>query len=122
MDKRELELVINWFIFFSSNHDALKLPVMSRTLLNEATALWSPTPYNNVGFCANVMLTSYLFPKEVKGKEGFVDELLKQVFKKDYDIKDWESLYKLHHTNIDKTKFLRQINQNLERVSPKYTR
>ena len=71
---------------------------------------------------SNVMLTSYLFPKKVKGKQGFVDVLLKQVFKKDYDIKDWESLYKLHHTNIDKTKFLKQINQNLERVSPKYTR
>ena len=71
---------------------------------------------------ANVMITSYLAPKEIKGKEGFVDELIKRAFKKDYDIEDWIDLYWLHHTNKDKTRFSKQVNKNIERVAPKYTR
>ena len=81
----------------------------------------NPTKWSS--YQANVMLTSYLFPKEIKGKpSGFVDELLKRSFKQDYDIKDWEEVYKLHHTNIDKTKYFDEITKNLERVSPLYTR
>jgi soluble lytic murein transglycosylase-like protein len=77
---------------------------------------WSP-------YQANVMLTSYLFPKEMEGKpSGFIDELLKRSFKQDYDIEDWEEVYKLHHTNIDKTQYLDEINRNLQRISPLYTR
>tara|TARA_Y100001973_G_C5155622_1_gene310559 strand:- start:151 stop:747 length:597 start_codon:yes stop_codon:yes gene_type:complete len=69
---------------------------------------------------ANVMLTSYLFPKEVKGRPGFVDALLKRAFKENYDIKDWEALYRLHHTNLGKTKYLDEITRNIERASKEY--
>jgi len=69
---------------------------------------------------ANVMLTSYLFPKEVKGKPGFVDMLLKEAFKQNPKIEDWEELYKLHHTNLGKTKYLNEITKNMERASKQY--
>jgi len=69
---------------------------------------------------ANVMLTSYLFPKEVKGRQGFVDMLLKRAFKQNPNIEDWEELYKLHHTNIGKTKYLDEITRNIERASKQY--
>ena len=69
---------------------------------------------------ANVMLTSYLFPKEVKGKPGFVDMLLKKAFKQNPEIEDWEELYKIHHTNLGKTKYLDEITRNIERASKEY--
>ena len=69
---------------------------------------------------ANVMLTSYLFPKEVKGRPGFVDALLKRAFEPDYEIEDWEALYRLHHTNLGKTKYLDEITKNIERASKEY--
>jgi len=69
---------------------------------------------------ANVMLTSYLFPKEVKGRPGFVDMLLKKAFKQNPEIEDWEELYKIHHTNLGKTKYLDEITRNMERASKQY--
>ena len=77
-----------------------------------------PTKWNKEQ--ANVMITSYLFPKEIKGSPGLVDELLKRSFTKDRDIEAWKKLYELHHTNLDKTRYLNSINKNIDRALSGY--
>ena len=77
-----------------------------------------PTEWNKEQ--ANVMLTSYLFPKEIKGSPGLVDELLKRSFTQKNDIDAWKELYKLHHTNLDKTRYLGRINKNIDRILSEY--